>query len=118
MEDFLPKYNIGGNMEEYINRKGSEAKEFLLKKAKDKKATYYSEVMEEIHTSRRWIGSILIQVASLCHENNEPILSSLVEHKKKNGGIGEGYEYVVTHFGARQNYKEEQKKCFLHWENR
>ena len=104
----------GENMGEYINRKGSEAKEFLVKKAVNKKTTYYSEVMSEIHTSRRWIGSILIQVASLCHEKNEPILSSLVEYKN-GGGVGKGYEYVVTHFGASQNYKKEQEKCFCRW---
>jgi|GEM_PF-3800293 len=103
-------------MSDYINSKQDEIRIALIKKAKSGKSTYYSELMENFHISRRWIGKILFCVADCCHKNNEPILTALVEHI--NGGIGDGYIKVVNAYGADINYKKEQEECFCYWKNK
>jgi hypothetical protein len=103
-------------MEAYINRKKIEVRNILIPMAKNGKSTYYSEVMEKCYISRRWIGKILGNLGKYCYDKKEPILSSLVELKQ--GGIGEGYDYVVKNFGADANYKNEQRKCFSYWKNK
>jgi hypothetical protein len=103
-------------MDEYINSKKIEVRKILIKKAKNKQSTYYSEVMAECHISRRWIGKILGRLGDYCYDHKEPILPALVE--LKGGGIGVGYKYVVNNCGADLSYKNEQEKCFIYWENK
>jgi hypothetical protein len=100
-------------MYNYLDIKKVEVLEILIKMAKDRETTYYSKVMIDCHISRSKIGKILIKVAEYCYNNNEPILSSLVELKR--GGIGKGYYCVVKQFNADRDYKKEQKKCFEYW---
>ena len=103
-------------MDDYINKKYIEVKNELIKKAINGESTFYSELMEKFHISRRWIGKILFRVADSCHSNHEPILSSLVE--RKGGNIGTGYSYVVLNYGADKDFRREQIKCFNYWKNK
>jgi hypothetical protein len=94
----------------YLDVKKIEVRKILVKMAKIGKPIYYSDIMKLCNISRSKIGKILLKVAEYCFNNNEPILSSLVELKR--GGIGEGYSYVVNNYKADNDYKVEQKKCF------
>jgi hypothetical protein len=102
-------------MDEYLDSKKIEVRDILIKMAKNGKPTYYSKIMTDCRISRSMIGKILFKVAEYCYDNNEPILSSLVELKE--GGIGEGYICVVNSYKADSNYKKEQEKCFKYWKN-
>jgi hypothetical protein len=106
------------------------ARESLLRTAK----TYngfitYGELAEELQSksgirtnqlTHHWIGKVLGDVLSDCHQMSEPLLSSLCVHK--NGTVGASYGTALDHTygGPRpadldQAAAEERLKCYIHF---
>ena len=106
------------------------ARESLLRTAQTYNAYItYGDLAEELQRAsgirtkqliHHWIGKVLVTVSSECHEQNEPLLSSLCVYQ--NGSVGAGYGGALdaTYGGPRPDdldlaAADERLKCYRHF---
>lgn len=92
--------------------------DILVNAAKQGKTVTFTEIMNELHISRRYIGEYLSHIGQKCRELDLPIITSIVVYKNSNI-VGKGYSEFAPDFVKNpQIAKDEQKKVFAQdsWE--
>lgn len=110
-----------------------KVRQYLIRKAKRKQAVQYSDINIDcglsldfnIANDRKEIGKILGRVSAYEHENNRPLISSIVIYKSENYGLtlGNGFYNLCEELGIgtssnlkSKNYAElEMNKSFEFW---
>lgn len=84
----------------------------LVRLAKNKMIAAYSEVAPllnlsmEIEEHREKIAELLGEIAQYEHENNRPMLTSLIVHKGNDNNPGEGFFSIATELGYFDGSRE------------
>ena len=110
-----------------------KVRQYLIRKAKRKQAVQYSDINIDcglnldfnIANDRKEIGKILGGVSTYEHENNRPLISSIVIYKSESYGLtlGSGFYNLCEELGIgtssnlkNKNYAElEMNKSFDFW---
>lgn len=84
--------------------------DILVEAALKGKTVTFTEIMEELHISRRYLGDYLSHIGKKCKELGLPIITVIVVYKNS-GKVGSGYAEFDPNYTKRSVAKE-QKKVF------
>lgn len=84
--------------------------DILVEAALKGKTVTFTEIMEELHISRRYLGDYLSHIGQKCEELGLPIITVIVVYKNS-GKVGSGYAEFDPKY-TKQSVKQEQSDVF------